>query len=147
MNDYNKAIALIIPLIVKNNPGKVALALRDAGYSKNFIPQGELEAKLFQIHTVDPNKFFVLMSNIPWNYGEVENNKPEIRDRLIELSGMKDSAETRGDWWKALLGLLQGQSNPPPSAPQPAKSMWPLLALAIVGIAIVVAVIFIIRSL
>ncbi len=55
MNDYNLDIALIIPLIVKNNAGKTAIALREAGYEKkNFIEASELEAKLFQLHTANP---------------------------------------------------------------------------------------------
>lgn len=105
--EQNKAIALIIPLIVKNNAGKVALALRDAGYSKDFIPGPDLEARLFQLYTANPDLFFSTMKTIPWNYGETETNKPEVRDQLVQavsqITGTEVSKET---WWPELLDIL-----------------------------------------
>lgn len=51
-SDYSKAISLLIPLIVKNNAGKVAIVLKQAGYAaKNYIPAAELEAALFKLHS------------------------------------------------------------------------------------------------
>lgn len=106
-SEINKAISLIIPLIVKNNAGKVALALRDAGYSKDFIPAPDLEAKLFQLYIANPDLFFSTMKSIPWNPGENETNKPEIKERLIaivsEVSGREVAKDT---WWPELLDYL-----------------------------------------
>ncbi len=105
--DQNKSVALIIPLIVTNNAGKVAIALRDAGYAKKFIPPGELEAGLFQLYTANPDKFFEVMKTIPWNYGEKTTNKPEIKDELIKLvvsnSRNADYEVDKETWWKELI--------------------------------------------
>lgn len=106
-SDQNKAIALIIPLIVKNNAGKVALALRDAGYSKNYIPAPDLEARLFQLYTANPDMFFQVIKTIPWNYGEVETNRPEIREELIRLVSQNAGYEvSKENWWTELITLL-----------------------------------------
>lgn len=106
-SDQNKAIALLIPLIVKNNAGKVALALRDAGYSKDFIPAPDLEARLFQLYTANPDLFFSIMKTIPWNPGEIETNKPELKEQLLavvsEVTGKEISKDT---WWPELLDYL-----------------------------------------
>lgn len=105
--DQNKAIALIIPLIVKNNAGKVALALREAGYSKDFIPTPDLEARLFQLYTANPDLFFSIMKTIPWNPGHKETNEPELKEQLLavvsEVTGKEISKDT---WWPELLDYL-----------------------------------------
>ncbi len=107
MSDTNKNIALIVPTIVMNNAFGTARALKDAGYSKDFIPDGELEAKMFQLYLANPTKFFEVLSSIPWLESETKTNKPEIKQRLIALSGIKDTAENRGDWWKKLVTNIQ----------------------------------------
>lgn len=137
--DQNKAIALIIPLIVKNNAGRVALALRNSGYSKKFIPPEDLEARMFQLYTANPDMFFEVMKTIPWNYGETETNKPEIKDQLIKLvvdnTGYEVSKDT---WWPELIALLS-RSVPVQEArlanPQPRNyGLGFLLVLAIIGL-------------
>lgn len=105
--ETNKAIALIIPLIVKNNAGKVALALRDAGYSKDFIPAPDLEARLFQLYNANPDLFFSTLKSIPWNYGETETNRPEIKDQLIQVVSQITGTEVSKDtWWPELLDIV-----------------------------------------
>lgn len=150
-SETNKAIALIIPLIVKNNAGKVALALREAGYSKDFIPAPDLEAKLFQLYNANPDLFFSTMKTIPWNQGENETNKPEVKDQLLaavsQVTGKEISKDT---WWPELLDYL----NP---ALQPEEEIIPdsssrnrglsfavgsLFVLAIIGIIICLLLIF-----
>lgn len=144
--DYNKAIAYIIPLIVKNNAGRVAIAFKEAGYSKNYIPSGELEARLFQLHNINPQKFYEVMNTIPWNYGEVETNKPEIRDRIIEFTGTKDSREAKGDWWKNLLASLFSQPQQQQGPVAYTTNTGAMIGLVVVAIGIIVALIFIVRS-
>lgn len=110
--DQNKAIALIIPLIVKNNAGKVAIALKDAGYSKDFIPDGELEARLFQLYISNPDNFFQIMKSIPWNPGQKDTNLPEIKDELIKMViANTDVQISKDNWWPELINLLQKESH------------------------------------
>lgn len=105
---YNKAITLLIRLIVLNNAGGVSRILKQEGYeTKNFIPPGELEAALLQLYMADSDKFFSLMKKIAWNYGDVETNKPEIRNELMKLSGSDpDSQEDKLVWWMKTLDML-----------------------------------------
>lgn len=147
--DQNKAIALIIPLIVKNNAGKVSRVLKDAGYSKDFIPGPELEARLFQLYTANPDMFFDLMKTIPWNYGEIETNKPEIREELRKLvaesTGHPVSKET---WWPELVSLLDPRNSqrPAPAVKTSSEgvSNWMIFfsIIAIIGIIIALYLIF-----
>lgn len=141
--DQNKAIALIIPLIVKNNAGKVALALRDAGYSKDFIPAPDLEARLFQLYTANPDLFFSTMKSVPWNYGEVETNKPEIRDQLIQvvsqITGTEVSKET---WWPELLDILNPVKQAERSAAAPTN-----YSVSTGNFSYVIAILFILAAL
>lgn len=106
----DKSIVLIVPTIVMNNAFGTARALKDAGYSKDYIPDGELEAKMFQLYLANPIKFFEVLNSIPWLESETKTNKPEIKQRLIALSGIKDTAENRGDWWKQLVNNIKLQS-------------------------------------
>ena len=101
MNEQNENIALIVPLIVKNNAFVGARAINLQGYSKDFVPHGELEAKLFQMYLANPDLFFQVMNTIPWQYGEKETNNH--REQLIAFTGMNDTPETKGQWWKQLL--------------------------------------------
>lgn len=147
--DQNKAIALIIPLIVKNNAGKVAIALKNSGYSKKYIPQAELEAKLFQFYIANPDGFFAMMKTIPWNYGEIETNKPEIRDELIKLVAAGTENEVSKDtWWQELIAILSEKAPDPAPAQRkaPSKSkkygMGILLLLAFVGIVTAIYLLF-----
>lgn len=147
--DKNKAIALIIPLIVKNNAGQVAIALRDAGYSKDFIPETELEAKLFQLYTANPDMFFEVMKNIPWNYGQAETNKPEIRDELIKLvTDHSDKEISKDNWWPELIDLLAKHDSiayETKKCCQITFGIGFLLVIAIVGI--LIGIILLVRSL
>lgn len=112
--DQSKAIVFIIPLIVKNNAGKVAIALKDAGYSKDFIPDGELEARLFQLYISNPDNFFQLMRSIPWNLGQKDTNLPETKDELIKLvTANTDTQISKDNWWPELITLLQKESHEP----------------------------------
>lgn len=150
--DQNKAIALIIPLIVKNNAGKVALALRDAGYSKDFIPVGDLEARMFQLYTANPDMFFEVMKDIPWNNGHAETNKPEIKDELIKLVAANSSSDiSKDNWWPELLSQLSrsNESKEQPSA-YGQNISWSCYGIAILillaGIGIAVALYFLLKS-
>lgn len=148
--DQNKAIALIIPLIVKNNAGKVAIALRNSGYSKKFIPASELEARMFQFYTANPDKFFEVMKTIPWNYGEIETNKPEIRDELIKLVSDNTGYEVSKDtWWPELIALLSKsvpvQQNRNISMANYRMGMYGIL-LVLAAIGIVLGLIYMFRS-
>ena len=107
-SEYNKAIALISHLIVLNNAGGIARALIAAGYErKTYIDDCELELKLLRTYLADKAKFFEVMNNIAWNYGEARTNKPEIKEQLIALTNLPDTAESKGDWWKHLLILMK----------------------------------------
>ncbi len=151
--DQNKSVALIIPLIVTNNAGKVAIALRDAGYAKKFIPPGELEAGLFQLYTANPDKFFEVMKTIPWNYGEKTTNKPEIKDELIKLvvsnSRNADYEVDKETWWKELIALLSpGVPALEEQRTESKKKNYGLIfLLATAAIALVIGFILLIRSL
>lgn len=142
--DQNRAIALIIPLIVKNNAGKVAIALRDAGYSKDFIPASDLEARLFQLYIANPTMFFEVMKSIPWNYGEAETNKPEIRDELINLVTSNTGYQVSKDnWWKILIALLgpaipaqERISSPVPPSNGPSFGIVFLIVVAAIALLI-----------
>lgn len=149
--DQNKAIALIIPLIVKNNAGKVAIALRNAGYSKGFIPQSELEARLFQLYTANPDMFFEIMKTISWNYGEVETNRSEIKDELIKLVSANYNLEpSKDNWWGQLIAMIapavpaQQREAAPASPLSKSYGIPVLIALAVVAVA--VALYFLFRS-
>lgn len=109
MNDKNKSIALIVPTIVMNNAFGVARALKDAGYGKSYIPEGELEAKLFQLYLANPDMFFQVMNTIPWLESETRTNRPEIKQPLVMLSRIQDTSATRGAWWKKLIQIIQEQ--------------------------------------
>lgn len=147
--DKNKAIALIIPLIVKNNAGKVAIAIRDAGYSKDFIKDPELEAKLFQLYTANPDMFFEVMKNIPWNSGQIETNKPEIRDELIKLvSHHSDKEISKDNWWHELITLLAQDDSVAGETKKCCTISFGigfLLVVAVIGI--LIGVVLLIRSL
>lgn len=105
--ENNKAIALIAHLIVLNNAGGTARALTNAGYErKTFIDDCELELILLRTYLADKKKFFEVMNTIPWHYGETRTNKSEIKEKLIALTNIMDSAESKGDWWKQILILL-----------------------------------------
>lgn len=144
--EYNKAIALIIPLIVKNNAGRVAIVLREYGYeSRNFIPQSELESALFKLHASDTGKFYEVVNKIDWNYGDVTTNKPEIRDRLMELVSTNTDATAKIDWWKSLLSLLQAQSVEPQPQPAPQQTKTGIWGIVAVVVVIAVVIFFIIK--
>ena len=152
-SDQNRAIALIIPLIVKNNAGKVAIALRDAGYSKDFIPASDLEARLFQLYIANPTMFFEVMKTIPWNYGEAETNKPEIRDELINLVTSNTGYQVSKDnWWKILIALLgpavpaQGRMAAPVPSTFMGFSFGIGFLIVLAGLSIVIALILLFRS-
>jgi len=145
MNDYNKAIALIIPLIVKNNAGAVAISLRNEGYETkaSIIPAPELEAKMFQVFMADPDRFFTMMDKISWDYGETITNTPEIKGELMALMGMDDTPETKGQWWKKLLLSVQNEyqaSLAECKSQMPVKiNMWPFVA-ALAAIVVIVII-------
>lgn len=108
LQEKNKAIPIIIHLIVLNNAGGVARALKEAGYeSKNYVPESELEMALLQLYMADQVRFFEVMKSIPWNYGHIETNKPEIKDELIKLVVANTGYEVSKDtWWQELIALL-----------------------------------------
>lgn len=145
--DKNKAIALIIPLIVKNNAGKVAIALRDAGYSKSFIPGPELEARLFQLYTANPDMFFEVIKTIPWNYGEAETNKPEIKDELIKLvSEGSDIEISKDNWWQQLIVMLSPVNIEERQLPAITKNYGVVILLVVAIIGISVALYYMFKS-
>lgn len=145
----NKIVSLIIPLIVKNNAGKVAIALRDAGYSKNFIKDTELEAKLFQLYTANPDMFFEVMKNIPWNPGQIETNKPEIRNELIkQVDAYSHKEISKDNWWPELIALLaqdDSMIHETKKCCQITFGIGFLLVVAVIGI--IVGIVLLIRSL
>lgn len=145
--DQNKAVALIIPLIVKNNAGKVAIALRDSGYSKSFIPGPELEARLFQLYTANPDKFFELMKTIPWNYGEKETNKPEIKDELIKLVTSNPNYEfSKETWWQELIAMLASLTPDQRKKPGMSQNNTVVILLAAATVGILIALYYIFKS-
>lgn len=151
IQDYNKAITLLIHLIVQNNAGAVARALKQHGYddTKNYIPRPELEAALLQLYMADHYKFFELMRSISWNYGDTDTNKPEVRDELIKLSGIDPETETnKENWWQILIDLISKQENGKDAYNQSndcTKNTVIIVALTLVSIAIVVTVFYIIK--
>lgn len=119
IEEYNKSVASIIKLIVANNPGGVAKALRQAGYeTKDYIPVSELESALFQLHSANSNQFYEVLKTVSWNYGNNNwTNEPQYRDQISML--VADTATTNGmdtqrgvaDWFKTALDYLQEQST------------------------------------
>lgn len=145
--NYNSAIALLIQLIVKNNPGGVARALSKVGYeAKGFIPAVDLENALLQLHMGDQDAFFQVMKDIPWNYGDMATNKPEIRDQLIALTGSVDNATAKGEWWTVLLSLVQTVVTPPNAGPAPETNTTGIYVLAAVAVVIIIILILILVS-
>lgn len=102
-----KYIILITNLIVRNNGGAAARALMEMGYEKKYIENEELEKALLQLYLADPDKYFNLLISIPWNYGHIETNKPEIRDAILKAMNITDTIETKGEWWKALVNEVR----------------------------------------
>jgi len=106
-DNYNTAIICITHAIVLNNAFGAAQALRDAGYEKvSYIEECELELRLLQVFLCDKKKYFRIMSSIKWNEGEKRTNTPEIKEKLLALTDIKDTPESKGDWWKHILILL-----------------------------------------
>lgn len=112
IQDYNKSVALLIHLIVMNNAGMVARALRQAGYPvKNYIPGPELETALLQLNIADRNKFFRVMKSISWNDGHTATNNPEMIKNVIQLTQMHaGSMVNNTNWWPSLIDYIS-QSN------------------------------------
>lgn len=108
LQDQNKAVTIIIHLIVLNNAGGVARALNKEGYeSKDYIRAPELEKALLQLYIADSARFFEIMKTISWNYGHIETNKPEIKDELIKLVVSNTEHEVSKDtWWQDLIALI-----------------------------------------
>jgi len=145
--DKNKAVSLLIPLIVKNNAGKAAIALKDAGYSQGYIPAAELEARLFQLYTANPKRFFEVIKEIPWNYGETETNKPEIKEELIKLvSEGSDIEISKDNWWKELINMLSEDTQVEQQSRVPAKNNGMVFLLIAAAVGIVIALIFIFKK-
>lgn len=147
IQNYNSAVTLLIHLIVMNNPGGVARALKNLGYdSRNYVPASELEKALLQLHYADKEEFFQLMRNVSWNYGDMATNKPEIKQQLIELTGSDVSPNAKVEWWQLILQLVQGA--PPTSSYTPTAqsgnntNIMIGLALVIVAVAIGIFVIW-----
>ena len=121
IEEYNKSVASIIKLIVANNPGGVAKALRQAGYeTKDYIPASELESALYQLHSANSNQFYEVLKTVSWNYGNNNwTNEPQYRDQISML--VADTATTNGnamattrgvaDWFKTAVYYLQEQST------------------------------------
>lgn len=145
-NDYNKAVASVIKLIVANNAGKVAQGLRSAGYeTKDFVPASELETALFQLHSANPNKFYEVLSGIQWNYGNNNwTNEPKYRDEIMKLVGEQSgSAVAKGSWWEILLTLLQPQAPPPQPLPVSqgrGAGFWIGMSAIAIGIVVVIII-------
>lgn len=146
--DYNKAVTLLIHLIVINNAGAVARALKQAGYDvKSYIPAPELEMALLQLQMADTVKFFSLMQSIPWNYGDTETNKPEVRDELMKLVAAQSSIEiTKDNWWKILLAMVDSripaQSTCDRSINEKHFGIFKIAAI----VAIIIVIIYIVRT-
>lgn len=151
--EYDRAVIGVVALIVKNNAGGVARALRDAGYTSKYdkIPESELEAELLKLHALDKNKFYAVMNNIPWNYGDTATNKPEIRDRIMGLVKMNNpnvntDSTTKSDWWGGLLNLLSGSSAGTQISTTYSRNTTAIVALAVLGISLVIGLFFLIKS-
>lgn len=107
LQEYNKAIILVIHYIVKNNAYGVAKALKDEKYdTKNYIPAAELEMALLQLYIADKNRFFKVMKNITWNKGHVSTNQ-FAKDKLMQLTSIQSGASVTDDnWWQSLISSL-----------------------------------------
>lgn len=110
--EYNKAILLIIHLIVRNNGIGVAQAIKNYGYdSKNYIPAGDLETALLQLYIADQSKFFDVMKNISWNSGHQATNTKQISGQLKKLISLYGISIDNSNWWQTLILLLK-QNQP-----------------------------------
>lgn len=109
--DYNKAVIAVTRMIVANNPGAVARALRQAGYpTQDRIPSGDMEAALLQIHAINPQKYYDTLKSVSWNYGNSNwTNEPKYRDEIIKLIG-NGAQVAKGEWFQMLLGMLMPQA-------------------------------------
>lgn len=112
MNEnINKAVALITHLIVLNNAGGTARALVAEGYErKTYIDDCELELILLRAYLADKQKYFAILQNIEWHYGETRTNKAEYKQQLMAITGTQDAPDNKGFWWKRLITDLMKQS-------------------------------------
>ncbi len=147
MTSNSKAIALIIPLIVKNNAGKVAIALKEICVEKDFLPAGKMESNLFQLYIYNPDAFFDVMKSIPWNPGESETNKPEIKDKLIRLVTENTNNEiSKTNWWPELIELLSKEPHPEKEEVKMEICFSLGFLLVLTGLGLVIALCLIFRS-
>lgn len=146
MEEYNKAITLLIHLIVLNNTGGVARLIRQAGYdTKSYIPKAEMEAALLQLYLASPEKFFKIMKQIPWNYGDMETNKPEIKDELIKLSGVNTDETDKSKWWTEILNLMSIHPSYLSQFPDNNKKYFGVFGIILIAIAVIVIIIVVIN--
>lgn len=104
---YNEAIVCMTRAIVLNNAFGTAMALKKLDYpKKNYIDDCELELTLLQIFLCNKAKYFEVMNMIEWNAGETRTNNAEIKNKLIALTNMPDTSESKGNFWKALLTMM-----------------------------------------
>ena len=151
---YNQAVISVIELIVVNNAGGTARALKQAGYPiKDFIPESELKTALLQLHMSDRKKFFEVLNAIEWNYGNTNwTNDPKYRDKLINsLSKETGSPVAKGGFWGSLINALGQALVPTPSPlPPPVEQKIPVASYIILGlvvIGLIVTVVFGIKHL
>lgn len=106
--EYNRSVVMLVHLIVMNNAGMVARALRQIGYPvKDFLPAAELEAALLQLSMADRAKFFQMMKNIQWNTGHRATNQPEMINGLIKLASEGNASVNNTNWWPSMVTILE----------------------------------------
>lgn len=146
--EYNTTVASVIKLAVLNNAGSVSRALKKSGYpSKDFIPNSELESALFTLYVASPDKFFEVLRNVQWNYGNNNGtNDPKNLDPIIQqLSNETGSTVSKSDWWGTIVTVLSNAFIPS-SHMSPAQadqiSPWKRYTILIVSALIISGLIY-----
>lgn len=144
--DYNKALATVIKMIVANNAGGVARALMNMGYpTRNKIPSSELESAMFTLYSASPEKFYEVLKSIPWLYNNNNwTNNAEYRSEIMELLGGTTRSEvSRGNWWDVVLELIKppvDQYAPPQNENTRGVIFWSGMLLITIGVVVVLIV-------
>lgn len=107
IQDYNKAIVLLIHVIVMNNAFGVARVLKNQGYDKkDYIPSGDIETALLQLYILDRDRFFRALRSIEWNPGHIATNQQQISGQLMKLAAQSGIEVNNTNWWKILVGFI-----------------------------------------
>lgn len=151
LNDYGKSVAAAIKLIVANNPGATARALKQIGAeTKDFVPNPQLEADLWTLHAANRERFYQVLNSIPWNYGNNNwTNDPKYRNAIINTVGAQSTTNAKinlSNIWQSVVGALQGQSSQNTTTTTTGTDTQTVIVLSIISLAILGILFYVIKS-